>query len=484
MIAWSAVDLDPSLRWHGIPLSPWLILAALLGSAACMGGLIALGGPKALLLCICCLFCVFVLLDFRIGVVLLIVFLPISASSLFPHSMAGITGLNPLNLLLVASLGGYAVFHRPQRSQSQPPPFMPRPLLWIYLLPIIAAGLLGSQHLGDIPAELFDQLLTFDSVPTYLRDVLIRPLLTVLIALLIGAAAAHSQRPERLLLAVLVAAWVMCLVAIGYVLVSGVSLEELGSSDSRKFFLPLGLHANDLGRIYGFAYALMLFAYPAVRSRSLRAWLMLSMALVVVALVLTFSRGAFFGFIVANVLFMISRRNGVALLLGAGLLMVAIAVMPGVVLDRMATGWGEGLDAISAGRVGHIWIPLLPELWRSPIIGNGLDSIVWSDAMRMGTILTVAHPHNAYLQALMDMGVVGLGLLLAYFVHVWRGFNRLSQDTTVQPVLRGFFAGAKAGLVSLLLAAVVGGSLMPGVEQNFLWIAIGLMYGQQRRAEA
>jgi hypothetical protein len=51
-------------------------------------------------------------------------------------------------------------------------------------------------------------------------------------------------------------------------------------------------------------------------------------------------------------------------------------------------------------------------------------------------------------------------------------------------VLRGFFAGAKAGLVSLLLAAVVGGSLIPGVEQNFLWIAIGMMYGLQRKAEA
>lgn len=481
MTGWSVVDLDPSLRWRDIHLSPWLILAAFLGSAACMGGLIALGGPKALLVCICFLFCVFVLLDFRIGVVLLIVCLPISASSLFPHSMAGITGLNPLNLLLVASLGGYAVLRRPP---SDTRPFMPRPLLWIYVLPIIAAGVMGSQHLGHIPAELFDQLLTFDSVPTYLRDVLIRPLLTVLIALLIGAAAANSKRPERLLLAVLVAAWVMCLVAIGYVLISGVSMEELSSSDSRKFFLPLGLHANDLGRIYGFAYALMLFAYPEVRSRSLRAWLMLSMALVVVALVLTFSRGAFFGFIVANVLFMISRRNGVALLIGAGLLMVAIAVMPGVVLDRMSTGWGEGLDAISAGRVGHIWLPLLPELWRSPIIGNGLDSIVWSDAMRMGTILTVAHPHNAYLQALMDMGVVGLVLLLAYFVHVWRGFDRLSRDGEVAPVLRGFFAGAKAGLVSLLLAAVVGGSLLPGVEQNFLWIAIGMMYGLQRRAEA
>ena len=137
---------------------------------------------------------------------------------------------------------------------------------------------------------------------------------------------------------------------------------------------------------------------------------------------------------------------------------------------------------ISAGRIEHIWLPLLPEIQKSPIFGQGLSSILWSDPMRRGAgvlILAVGHPHNAYLGALLDMGIVGLLLLCAYFVHVWRSFRALSLDPAVSPTLRGFYAGAVAGLASLLISYITDSSLTPGPEQAFLWLAIGMMYGQR-----
>ena len=36
---------------------------------------------------------------------------------------------------------------------------------------------------------------------------------------------------------------------------------------------------------------------------------------------------------------------------------------------------------MSAGRIDDIWLPLLPELFKSPLWGNGLNSIMWSYAM-------------------------------------------------------------------------------------------------------
>lgn len=478
----SAADSVLAPGGPGVALSARLLLPALLACAVIMGGLVAVGDVAALLVCTSLLVGVFVLLDFRIGVALTIVLMPISESTLFPHSIAGVTGLNPLNLLLVATMMGFAVQHRPNLSGA---PFLPRSLLWLYVLPIVVAGLMGSQHVGEIPSELADaKLIEFYNASTYLRDMLFKPMTMVVMALLLAAAAARTQRPERLLLAVLVAIWAMCLLEFGFVLAAGASLEVLASARSREFFIPLGIHANDLGRIYGFAYALMLFTCAEIRGFFLRALLIGSMLMVVLALVLTFSRGAFFGFVVANLLFLFSRRNVLVMVLGAVLLMVAVAVMPGVVMDRVSMGWGNGLNAISAGRIDEIWMPLLPELWRSPLIGNGLGSIAWSDAMRAGAILSVTHTHNAYLQTALDMGAVGLTLLGAYFVHVWRGFSRLGADPSLPPSLRGFYAGAKAGLISMLLAGMVGGTLTPGPEQIFLWIAIGMMYGYQRRAEA
>jgi O-antigen ligase len=187
------------------------------------------------------------------------------------------------------------------------------------------------------------------------------------------------------------------------------------------------------------------------------------------------------------VLFLLWRRSPKTLILFGLLAMGALLLLPEAVYDRVTTGFGHGAAdpvAISAGRIEYIWLPLLPEIPKSPIFGHGLGSILWSEPMRRGagvTILAVGHPHNAYLQALLDMGIVGLILLCAYFVHVWKGFRALSVDRALDPILRGFYAGAAAGLVSLLISYFTDSSLMPVPEQVFLWLAIGMMYGQRAR---
>jgi O-antigen ligase len=210
----------------------------------------------------------------------------------------------------------------------------------------------------------------------------------------------------------------------------------------------------------------------------LRLFLLASMAMVVLALVLTFSRGAFLGFAVVNVLFLISRRRIISLLAGGMVLTGLVMMMPEAVFDRIMTGWDSGLNAVSAGRVDTIWLPLLPEVWASPLFGHGLGSILWSHAMRAGSILQVTHPHNAYLQALLDIGLIGLLLLAAYFLHVWKGFRRLSRNLQLEPGRRGFYEGAAVGLLAFLISGFAGSSLLPVPEQCFLWLAIGMLYGE------
>jgi O-antigen ligase len=279
--------------------------------------------------------------------------------------------------------------------------------------------------------------------------------------------------------------WVMGLIIIVFVSLWGVSLGELANDSSRGFLSKtLGIHVNDLGRLYAVAYALLIFTWAESREPGLRVALLASMGLVVVALMLTFSRGAFLGFIVVNVLFLLWRRNAKTLIFLGLLAAVALILLPGAVYDRIATGYGNGLNAISAGRIEGIWLPLLPEVLRSPIYGSGLGSILWSDAMRVGggvTVLGVAQAHNAYLETLLDMGIAGLIFLCAYFVHVWKGFRAFSVDPALSPTLRGFYQGAAAGLVSFLVAGIAGSYLTPVTEQIFLWLAVGMMYGQRAR---
>ena len=448
------------------------------------GAAVAIGELNALYLCVSLIGCAFILRDFRVGVVLLILLLPISRSYVFPHEMLGLKGLNPFNLLLIATLVSClfrGVFDGSLRR------FLPHPLLWLYVVPILVAGVLGSRHLGEIPPFLFKGLVEFDSVTGYFRDLVVKPLLMVLFALLVGAAVSRSERPGKFLAPALISMWVMVSIVVAFVLLRGISLKEMASSESREFLSALGMHANELGRLYATAYALLLFTWFESKSPRFRLALMASMGLVTVALVLTFSRGAFLGFVLINVLFLLWHRNAKTLILFGLLAAGVLLLLPDAVYDRITTGFGNGSAdpvAISAGRIEYIWLPLLPEIPRSPIYGHGLGSILWSEPMRRGAgvaILAVGHPHNAYLQALLDMGTVGLILVCAYFVHVWKGFRALSADPALSPTLRGFYLGAAAGLASLLISYATDSSLTPGPEQSFLWLAIGMMYGHRAK---
>ena len=453
---------------------------ALLGIA--WGGVVAVAEINALYLCISLIGCVFILLDFRVGVVLLILLMPISRSTIFPHAMLGVTGLNPLNLLMVGTLGSYLLSELAQGKLKR---FVPRPLLWLYIVPIAVAGALGSLHVDEIARVFFMKgMLEFNDAAGYIRDLVVKPLFMVVFALLVAAAVARSKKPEKFLIHALISIWVMGSMVIVFVLASGVGIGVLGLSTSREFLSPLGMHANELGRLYAIAYALLLFAWAESKNARIKLLMLASMGLVVVALVFTFSRGAFFGFIVVNLLFLLWRRSAKTLIFVGLLATAALLVLPGAVYDRITDGFGRGLDAISASRIGLLWLPLFPELLRSPVYGNGIGSILWSDAMRRGagvSILMVTHPHNAYLQALLDMGLAGLLLLGAFFVHVWKRFRALSIDAALSPELRGFYQGAAAGLASFLIAGMSDSSLTPVPEQAFLWLAIGMMYGQRAR---
>jgi O-antigen ligase len=478
--SWTAQRPAP-LRPIAFKLS---VLAGLALLGAFWGSAVAVAGLNALYLCVSLLGCVFILRDFRVGVVLLILLLPISRSYVFPREMLGITGLNPFNLLLVATLGSCLLHGLFDGSIRR---FMPHPLLWLYIAAIAVAGALGSRHVADIaPYYTMNQLLPFDSVAGYLRELVLKPLLMVVFALLVGAAVSKAAQPEKFLVPTLISIWVMGLMVVVFVSLSGAALSDMASR-ARNPLTELGMHANEFGRLYAVAYALLLFTWAESKQFGFRLALLASMALVAAALMLTFSRGAFLCFTVVNVLFLLWRCNAKTLAYAGLLAAVALLLLPGAVYDRVTTGFGSGLNSISAGRTEWIWLPLLPEVLRSPFYGHGLGSTLWSEAMRRAdgvAILGVTHPHSAYLEAALDMGIAGLAIACAYFAHVWKGFRALSVDPALSPTLRGFYLGAAAGLASFLIAAIADSSLRPGQEQAFLWLAIGMMYGQRARKPA
>ena len=441
------------------------------------GGLVGLAGLPAAVICLAAFACVFVMRDFRVGALLMIVIMPISQSLLFPRAMFGITGLNPVNLLILTSMA--SLFMR-SLGDGTFKHFMPKQVFLLCLVPMIVGASMGVFHVEEIPKQFQDLgLIEFTAPGGYLLDYLFKPITFVLYALIVAAAVERSDHQERFITPMIVSVFIMSLVAIGFVIVSGVSLSALSGVYARHFFSAIGMHANDLGRLYATAYGLLLFVWDRTSSRPLQFTLVVAMALVAAALVLTFSRGAFFGFVLVNIIFLVSRRCTRNYILTLLLLPVALAIAPGALWDRLGMGFGAGSNpnAVSAGRTNEIWAPLIPELDKAPFFGDGLGSILWSNAMLEGRLPLVAHPHNAFLQSYMDLGVIGLLLLLGFWLFVWLQFRRYCKDQRLAPKLQGFFEGAAAGVIAFVAAGFAGSSLMPAVEQLFLWLAIGVMFG-------
>lgn len=455
-----------------------VIFGGLLLLGAFWGTVVAVAGLAAVLLFIAILACVFILRDFRVGVGLLIVIMPIAQSYAFPHAMFGITGLNPLNLLLATTLGIYLMRAMGTESVRH---LVPAPLLLLYLAPLVMGAVIGSQHVHEIPAayKAYDMIF-FDNAVGYVRDMLLKPLTFVIYALLVAAAVWRSKEPERFVTPLMVSVLAMAALIVGFVVVSGVPISYLAGSYSRSFYTPLGMHANDLGRLYVVGYALLLFTWDRTSLKddlTLKLLLFSSMVLAAAAMVLTFSRGAFLGFFIVNLIYILSRLNWKTAVIVGAALPPFLYFLPGAVWSRLQAGSGEGADAVSAGRIDGIWGPIMPEFFDNPFLGNGLGAIMYSKAVRMEAIDIVSHPHNAFLELYLNMGVVGFVLILAFWGWTWWRLRKLSKDERVHPRLQGLFEGAAAGLVSFLAAGFAGSSLQPTAAQAFLWLAIGLMFG-------
>src|SRR5688572_2531554 len=135
---------SPYLRQESSSSSTWILVAiVLIGFGAACGTMLAHGELDAFYVSMSLVLGIAVLADFRIGAVILILMLPTGATHLLPHGLMGVPGLNPLNVLVLATLLS-AGLHRQLGG------FMPRPVLLLYIVPILIGGLIGLPHVDEI----------------------------------------------------------------------------------------------------------------------------------------------------------------------------------------------------------------------------------------------------------------------------------------------------------------------------------------------
>ena len=245
----------------------------------------------------------------------------------------------------------------------------------------------------------------------------------------------------------------------------------------RQYFASeLGLHTNDLANFYIIVFPALLSNYFIKKNKQS----ILSICITIPVFGILYSRTAYVMLFFSIIFyFMISRRTKLLpVFLGIAFILFSITSYTAIkerVLYKTDT---KSVDSITAGRVDNLWKPLIYEYLQNPekmFLGNGRRAIFYSDSISRGMILDTGHPHNMYLEMILDCGILGL-VFFIYFFSVLLLKIKNAVLSTENPVLKEHLFAVLTAIISFLISGLVGRSFFPQINNSFLWIILGYTF--------
>lgn len=208
--------------------------------------------------------------------------------------------------------------------------------------------------------------------------------------------------------------------------------------------------------------------------------------MIFVGLALTGGRTGYATWVIVGLILCIARWRRLLLLIPVAAVIIVL-LFPSI-QDRMLMGFADksgpivtrdNEDAITSGR-SLIWPYVIQKIGESPIIGYGRLAMIRTGLHKRVSEeifgeADFAHPHNAYLEILLDAGYIGLlGVMIFFIVILWHSFRLLlDRKDSLFGAVGGF---AAALLLSLLIAGIGSHHFYPESNGVGTWAAIGVMF--------
>ena len=402
---------------------------------------------------------------------------------LFPRNLFDVPGLNPWNLLLFIVVVAWIQQRRRERLRWDMAK-TPRVFLWLGLGLLVSAFARLFLDVGSLVEPL--------TIGGIVSDFLVNPLKVVVVGLLLFDGCRDRRRLALGIGSILSLNVLLALQVIGRTL-PDVALSGGGETLSlyalRTVAQDIGLHRNDVSvMLAGAAWALFAVC-PSVASRNRRVAILVASAVVTLAVVLTGGRGGYgaWCFVGLTLAFVRWRRN--ILLIPLAITIAAVLVPSAAeralhgVSDKIGLGQQEEIDLneyqLTSGR-NLIWPLVIEKIWTAPVLGFGLAAMQRtgiSDQLIDKGIERgfMRHPHNAYLEMLLDGGAVGLLISTGFYglcLIVALSFVRDRRD----PERAAVGGLAVAFVLALLVGSFSGQTLWPKETVSLgMWCAIGLL---------
>ncbi len=402
----------------------------------------------------------------------LIILTAIAEHEDMPRSLFELRGLSPWNgLFAIVFLAWLSERFRARRPLGAPKPIK-------ILLPIYLVIMFVAVGRGLLDVESFVRWGPPMTVGEFLTENVINAVKFMIPGVLLFDACRTRKR------ALIATACILGLAVIDALLVSRrIPMSVLlGQGESwmvrRRVNAVTGLHANDVALILVISMWSILGFIRALQTK----WRIVAFGAAgacALALGLCYSRAGFLACLAVGIA--IGAAGSKRLLLLILFVVIPLGVATPGIRHRVTMGLDQNEydyidegsdDALTAGRMTAIWPIALEGISRQPIIGHGRHaaSRVLVEEFRAGYGIVPGHCHNAYLDMLLDAGLVGLIptlALLGYLAFVSVKLIRSRGDPFIQAVGNMGLASVTAYMVM----AMSGQRFFP-TENLFLFYCI------------
>lgn len=403
-----------------------------------------------------------------------------------PQNVGGIQGLNPWNVLMLNVLRGWASQRRPEGLVWDMPGLMQTALLlycgllllsglWLLMNPAgwdsRGVGVTLGENIINTFKWMIPGMLLYDGCRTRGRAKL--------------ALACY------LLIYVLLAIQVIRWMPLSY----AASGPEMAQRASKIIQNEIGYNRVTLSMMLGGASWALLACLVLCRTHLQRAAVLGAAGAVTLGQALTGGRTGYVAWALVGITMCTLRWRRFLPVVPLSAAAV-LAIFPGV-RERMFQGFADQGGSVVQHRDDYeitsgrniAWPLVIDKVWESPLFGYGREAMV-STGLAEHLLdeygESFPHPHNAYLQILLDGGLLGFLCVVPLFLGLLWCAIRLFLDRDDR--LMSAVGGTACALISALLIGGMGGqTFYPREGYVGMWAAIGLalrVWVERRRSLA
>ena len=404
-----------------------------------------------------------------------------------PKSLGGIQGVNLWNILILNVIGGWWIARGEEGNTLD----IPRPILVFGLL-FFGVILIGFFRLISDPVNVKDF-----SVVSAVSEYLVNTVKWVVPGILL---ADGCRDPKRLRIAMfcLLAVYVLLAVqVIRWMPISYVSSGDALSARASKLIQnEIGYNRVTLSNMLAGGSWAVLAALPLIERKSLRLATVGCAMIVLLGQALTGGRTGYLSWgVVGLTLCFVKWRRMLPIIPLAAFL---VASLVPAVRERMLMGVGSQTGVVvstaddyemTSGRT-LVWPYVIEKIREEVFFGHGRLAMIrtgLSDYLATEYEELFSHPHNAYLEVLLDNGVLGfLVAIPLYLLLLKRAFYlfHLPED----PMANAVGGAACAVVIALLVGSLGGQTFYPREGSVAMWAVLGLVLrlsvDRKRAAEA